>query len=55
MALQNDGSSRPGVAFLDADLQRVISAWAVQPEAIKGAIMALVGIIEPPVSSKTEG
>ncbi|HEX3655637.1 MAG TPA: hypothetical protein VHV55_07520 [Pirellulales bacterium] len=35
------------VASLDTDLQRVIAAWHVLPEAIRAAIMALIGTIAP--------
>src|SRR5580700_2830523 len=37
-ALQNDGSKCPDLAQIDADLQRVISAWDGLPEAIRRAI-----------------
>jgi hypothetical protein len=43
LALQNDGSKCPDLASFDADLQRVISAWDGLPEAIRRAILALIG------------
>jgi hypothetical protein len=42
-ALQKDGSKCPDLASFDADLQRVISAWGRLPEAIRRAILALIG------------
>ena len=42
LALQNDGSSWLDLTQLDADLQRMISAWDMLPDAIKRAIFATV-------------
>ncbi|MGA2258721.1 MAG: hypothetical protein ABSG53_28980 [Thermoguttaceae bacterium] len=54
MALHGNGSNCHSLAQPDADLQRVISAWAVQPEAIRRAILALVGYVQPPTNGKTQ-
>ena len=43
IALQSRGSNCLDVARLDADLQRMISAWGRLPEAIRRAILVLLG------------
>jgi hypothetical protein len=42
-ALQGRGSNCLDLASRDADLQRVISVWAVLPAAIRRAVVALIG------------
>ncbi len=42
-ALHSGGSNCHSVAWLDADLQRVIGAWAGLPAAIPRAMLALLG------------
>jgi hypothetical protein len=34
----------PALASLDADLHHVIAAWGTLPEAIRRAVMALIGL-----------
>jgi hypothetical protein len=43
-ALYVGGPNCPALALLDSDLQRVIAAWEGLPEAIRMAVMALVGV-----------
>ena len=43
LRLQSRGSNCLDVARLDADLQRMISAWGRLPEVIRRAILVLLG------------
>jgi hypothetical protein len=44
LAMQTDRSKWLEKTSLDADLQRVISAWDLLPAAIRRAIIALTGL-----------
>jgi len=48
-ALQNGGSSCHVLASADADLQRVVGAWDRLPAAMRKAVLALVGSVEPAI------
>jgi hypothetical protein len=50
-ALQDGRSDCPGLASIDADLQRVVGAWDRLPEHIRKAILALVEFVEPPANA----
>jgi hypothetical protein len=50
-ALQNGGSNCHFLASADADLQRVVGVWDGLPGAMRKAILALVGSIEPAVDA----
>jgi hypothetical protein len=54
-ALQDGHFDCPALASLDTDLQRVVGAWDGLPAHMRKTILALVGFVELPANSKTQG
>lgn len=45
-ALHSEVTSCPEVASADPELQRVVASWDALPEAIRAAVLALIGTVQ---------